>query len=59
MCIATMSDKLEDTLFTALAKCRPPNRPLPKNSCLFNPSSAAEQGTCLKFCPYQEQNSNM
>lgn len=34
MCVATMSDELEDTLLTALAKCRPPNRPLPKNSCL-------------------------
>lgn len=34
MCVATMSDELEYTFLTALARCRPPNRPLPKSSCL-------------------------
>lgn len=55
VCVAIMSDELEDTLFTALARCKPPN---PKEQLpLFNPSSAAEPGTSLKSCCYQEQNS--
>lgn len=34
ICAATMSDELEDAFLIALARCRSPNRPLPKSSCL-------------------------